>query len=85
MTATAQDFQNNLDTIFMDALQNGSPYVDVKSGDLHRKVGDYPGGNHRMPVCCEVMRRNIKSGDNIIQQPPKGNGASLTIRYKLPR
>lgn len=81
----ASDFQRELNRIFQRATRQGRPYVDVKSGDLHRAVGGYPGRNHRMPVCCEVMKRNMKPGDQILQQPPEGQGATLVIRYKLPR
>jgi len=80
-----QDFQNELNHIFSIAQQQGKDYVDVKSGDLHRQVGGYPGPNHRMPVCCDIMKKNMKNGDQILQQPPKGRGATLIIRYRLPR
>jgi len=85
MPPTAQDFQDALDSIFHEAERSGKRYVDVKSGDLHRLVGGYPGRNHRMPVCCEVMRRNMRPDDQILHQPPSGQGATLVIRYKLPR
>ena len=85
MPHTAQDFQDKLDNIFASAQNQGKLYVDVKSGDLHRRVGGYPGHNHRMPVCCEVMRRNMNIGDQILQEPPSGQGATLVVRYKLPR
>jgi 5-methylcytosine-specific restriction protein A len=49
-------------------------------------IGGYPGaGKHRMPVCCEAMRSEKRAGDEIVFEPPKGKGASLTIRYRLPR
>jgi hypothetical protein len=32
-----------------------------------------------------VMKRNMKPGDQILQQPPSGAGATLIIRFKLPR
>ena len=79
------DFQKELYKIFKDAQAIGTLYVDVNSGDLHRRVGGYPGRNHRMPLCCEVMKKNMRTGDQILEQPPKGKGASLTIRYKVPR
>jgi len=85
MPPTAQDFQDELNNIFRLAQQQGKAYVDVKSGDLHRQVGGYPEHNHRMPVCCEVMKKNMKPGDQILQEPPSGQGATLIIRYKLPR
>jgi hypothetical protein len=38
-----------------------------------------------MPSCCEAMYAEKRTGDVIIARPPEGMGASLTIRYKLPR
>ena len=84
-TPDSYDFQQSLYKIFKDAQANENHYIDVNSGELHRRVGGYPGRNHRMPLCCEIMKKNMKTGDQILEQPPKGKGASLTIRYKLPR
>ena len=56
-------------------------YIDIVSGDVHRAVGGYPGNNHRMPVCCEVMYERVKGDDEVIAAPPKGKGATLKIRY----
>jgi len=82
---TASDFQTELNKIFQDAQAKGLSHVDVEAGHLHRRVGGYPGNNHRMPVCCNVMRQNIQTGDITLYAPPKGNGATLKIRYKIPR
>lgn len=79
------DFELALSHIFREAEEQGRSYVDVNAGELHRKVGGYPGRNHQMPVCCRVMKKNMQAADQILKQPPKGKGASLTIRYKLPR
>jgi hypothetical protein len=40
-----------------------------------------------MPNCCQVMRAEVApdAGDVILRQPSSGFGASLTIRYTLPR
>lgn len=85
MLPNAQDFQDELNNIFLSAQQQGRTYVNVKSGDLHRKLGGYPSQNHRMPVCCDVMKRNMNQEDTILQQPPSGKGATLLIRFKIPR
>ena len=85
MSFTSEDFKSELEKIFASARENNEPYVDVKSGDLHRRVGGYPGRNHRMPVCCKVMKHNMKLTDQILQQPPSGQGATLIIRYNLPK
>ena len=81
----AADFRAILGVILRGAERAGRSYVDINSGQLHRDVGGYPGPDHRMPVCCQVMRDAMRIGDEIVTVPPKGNGASLTIRYRLPR
>lgn len=86
MLPTADDFRQQLDALFHIATQQKQPFVMVEAGDLHRVVGGYPNmGNHRMPLCCRVMRSELHMGDVIVCEPPKGQGASLTIRYVLPR
>ena len=79
------DFQNAIDEIFRSAQKQGLREITIKTGNLHRQVGGYPSNNHRMPVCCHVMRANMSTGDQILAGPPKGDGATLLIRYKLPR
>jgi hypothetical protein len=39
--------------------------VEINSGQLHREVGGYPGQNHRMPMCCAVMRSEMSASDAI--------------------
>ena len=85
LAPTAKDFQSELDRIFSSAQQAGKPFIEVTSGDLHRSVGGYPGLNHRIPMCCGVMKRNMKPGDQIVRQPPSGLGATLIVRFTLPR
>jgi hypothetical protein len=31
------------------------------------------------------MRTAMHPGDRIVNQPPKGNGASVVVEYRLPR
>jgi 5-methylcytosine-specific restriction protein A len=83
--ATNEDFQSELDEIFALAEQKRLTAIVITSGNLHRNVGEYTGRNHRMPICCNVMRSNMKTGDEIISAPPKGDGATLMIRYNFPR
>jgi hypothetical protein len=83
---TANDFYRALDELFQEAAEQHRPYIDVISGDLHQLVGGYPNeGNHRMPVCCGCMRKKMQARDQILAQPPEGNGATLCIRYFFPR
>ncbi len=85
LVLTKEDFENKLLEKLREAQEKNQSYVDITSGDVHRSVGGYPGKDHRMPVCCDVMRELMKVKDEIIQQPPSGMGATLVIRYHLPR
>ena len=82
---TATDFEAELERQFARAEAWGETALEVQAGDLHRAVGKYPASNHRMPLCCQVMKRLMSPGDAVVSEPPKGQGASLTIRYTLPR
>jgi 5-methylcytosine-specific restriction protein A len=68
------DFLQELERLFSDAEKQGKTNLTVRAGDLHHLTGDYPGPNHRMPVCCSVMRSVRVDGNEIIQSPPKGGG-----------
>lgn len=85
MAATRNDFVAALETLLVEADRLGLSFIGVTAGALHRRVGGYPGNDHRMPVCCDVMRSAMHTGDSIVAQPPKGDGASLLIHYSLPR
>ena len=82
---TSDDFSKALQKIFEKESSKGKPSVIVNSGELHRIVGDYPGPDHRMPICCNEMKKAMNSTDRIISEPRKGSGASLIIKYTLPR
>ena len=85
MARSSNDFRATLQEIFRLADALGLVGVEVSSGNLHRRVGDYPGPNHRMPTCCDVMRKEMTAGDSIVSEPESGAGATVVIRYSLPR
>jgi hypothetical protein len=83
---TAEDFKQELQRLMLEAQNAGKEFVVINAGELHRRVGGYPGINHRMPNCCQVMRaQTLDSADMVVDAPPSGLGATLTIRYRLPR
>lgn len=82
---TADIFRKEIERLKNDAKEKGYKYIDITSGEVHRNVGGYPGKNHRMPSCCEVMKSMRTANDEIVNEPPKGNGATLTIRYIIER
>jgi 5-methylcytosine-specific restriction protein A len=86
LSPVRRGFIEALEAMFSEAAKQGESSCIVNSGELHRTVGGYPGQNHHMPVCCSVMYAEMQEGrDEIVESPPKGKGASLTIKYQLPR
>jgi 5-methylcytosine-specific restriction protein A len=85
MSAKSTDFLTELKGILAHSEELDLVAVEVRSGNLHQRVGGYPGKDHRMPVCCDVMYAEMRPSDSIITKPNSGKGASLVIRYCLPR
>ena len=83
MSPTAWDFQNQLMAILNGARQTGQSYVDVESGNLHQQVGGYANSNHKIPVCCEVMKRMMRFGDSVLSETVSEQDPTLTIRYTV--
>lgn len=83
----ADDFRRELCALFYEAFRADQPRVQVIAGELHRRVGGYPSADNRMPVRCFVTRdaMNREAGDVIVNSPPSGDGATLVVRYVLPR
>lgn len=85
MTASSNEFRDTLQSLLETAEGLGFVAVEVNSGNLHRKVGGYPGQDHRMPTGCDAMYSAMGPRDEIVAQPESGRGASVVVRYKLPR
>lgn len=85
MELTTENFRRVLAKLLFAAEELGFTAVELRAGDLHRRVGGYPGEKHRMPMCCEAMRQAVGAEDVVVSEPPSGLGASLVIRYRLPR
>ena len=83
MIPVKKDFTNKIAELKKISRQGGEPFLLITSGDLHKIVGGYDTTNHRMASCCDAMYDAMHTGDEIIQAPPKGKGASLTIKYYL--
>jgi hypothetical protein len=79
MTPSAWEFRNQLTIILNIARQNGKPYVDVDSSNLHKQVEGHSNANHRMPVCRDVMIRMMQRGDSVLKE----HGETVMIRYVL--
>jgi hypothetical protein len=84
MTPTEENFREFIQYIIEENKKLKNEFVDIKSGSIHTLLGSYPGNNHRMKTCCNVMYKFAEElNHNIISSPQKGFGASLVIRYYL--
>lgn len=82
---TLQTFLAVIQILLDVAEAYGQPHKDIRAGDLHTFIGGYPSPNHRMPQCNNAMRQMMLNNDTVLIEPPQGQGATLTIRYFLPR
>lgn len=82
---TKEQFRSEIRTQLRDAELSGIAFLEINSGQIHRKLGGYPGVNHQMRPCCEAMYDEKGAADTILSAPKRGHGASVTIRYALPR
>lgn len=85
MPPARAEFEQRLTSLLTAAHEQGKPEVVVSAEELHRDVGGYPGGDHRMPMCCSVMKAAMRLGDSVAASPTSGQGASFAVRYRLPR
>jgi 5-methylcytosine-specific restriction protein A len=88
MYPNKQTFTTVIRIILKTADAYGKTSCDINAKQLHKFIGGYPpprNHNHRMPNCNSAMKDLMQEGDEILAQPEKGVGASLTIRYYLPR
>lgn len=83
MIPVKKDFDLKIVELKSISRNNGESFLKMTSEDLHKSVGGYPAKNHRMATCCKAMYDAMQTRDEIIQAPPKGRGASLTIKYFL--
>ena len=85
MELIGKQFRAALTKALAAAEREGFSAVEVRAGNLHKKLGGYTGTDHRLPVCCEVMREAMKPADQVVIAPRGGKAENLTIRYRLPR
>lgn len=82
---SVEEFRLELKSQFRHAELKNLSHVDISAGELHRRLGGYPGPNHQMPSCCQAMEQERRAPDEIVAGPPSGKGATLIVRYRLPR
>ena len=76
---TTNDIREYIEEEKRIAKKLGKTVLVLRSGDVHNDLGL----KHRHPQVCNAMRHCMKSEDLVLYQPPKGNGTTLQIEYKL--
>ena len=76
---TTDDIRNYIQEQKRIAKMAGKNELVLRSGDVHKDLGL----KQRHPQVCNAMRYCMNPGDVILYQPPKGNGTTLRILYKL--
>jgi hypothetical protein len=79
---TMLDFRKQLLAQISRAAKQRRPHVEINAGELHRIVSR---DENRHAMACRAMRELQLPPDEIIHAPPSGDGASFTVRFKLPR
>ncbi|MCA0362690.1 MAG: hypothetical protein LCH67_01485 [Bacteroidetes bacterium] len=83
---TTLEFKATIKTKLRVAQAMHLPFLEINARELHSYLGAYPGNSHSIPSCCNALRFFFdENEDEIISQPPRGNGPSLTIRYNFPK
>jgi len=78
---TAADFHHELYRRFDAAAARGEEQIEVTAGELHKTLK----ASNRLSMCSNAMYDMQNIGDAILSVPSGGVGASLLIRYSLPR
>ncbi len=76
---TTDDIRDYIQDQKRIAKMAGKSEIVLRSGDVHNELGL----KQRHPQVCNAMRYCMNPGDIILYQPPKGNGTTLRIQYKL--
>ena len=80
----AEDFRQALAGFLSEAERDGRTRVEVSAAQLHRALGGYPGRDHRIPICCSVMRAGMREGDSIVVSTPCRRGSRVHCPFYAP-
>ena len=81
--ASADHFEQELLGQMERAASRGAKHIVINSAELQCALGDFHRPDQQSPSCCDVMEREMKSGDVLLVD--RSSKAGLTIRYLLPR
>jgi len=76
---TALDVRKYIDELIQDAKTKGKEFLDLVSGDIHRKLNM----KNRMPLVCKIMYEKMLPRDEVLHTTPSGMSSTIKIRYNL--
>lgn len=85
VTVSSDAFLPTLLHVFREMEERGLRAFELSAADLYRYAGGDPRPSDRLAACCAALRGAMTAGDEILSEPDGGFGASLRIRYTLPR
>lgn len=74
-----------LQKIFDKAYAEGRKEITLVSKEFFEMMEEKPKYRDCIPMCCKVMKDNIKDGDQVLYHTPSWQSHTLKIKYKLPR
>ena len=76
---STSDIKGFIAEIIERSRQDGLPYVDIVSGEIHKKMKL----SSKMPSVCSAMYGLMKENDVILHTTPSGKSSTIKIRYFL--
>jgi hypothetical protein len=64
--ASADHFEQELLGQMERAASRGAKHIVINSAELQCALGDFPRPDQQSPSCCDVMEREMKSGDVLL-------------------
>ena len=83
---TFEQVEIELKKIFDKATAEGKTELILVSKEFFEQMEVKPEYRDCIPMCCEVMKSNIKEGgDEVLYHTTSWQSHTLKIKYKLPR
>lgn len=76
---TTADIKEYIRGLKEKALANGKDYVELRAGDIHKKLAL----KNSMPMVCNAMYSVMGEKDCVLEKTNSGYSSSLTIRYNI--
>ena len=66
-------------SLFNQEKEKGNSYIVIKANDIHKQLKL----TSRMPAVCNVMKRCMRLGDEVLHETPSGFSSTFEVKYYL--